>query len=304
MPELILHHYEMSPFARKIRLIFGMKGLAWRSVRIPVVMPKPDLTELTGGYRRTPVLQIGADIYCDTKLIARVIERLHPEPALVPRGQEASVHGLSRQGELSFMMAVTIFLGLGDVFDAAFVEDRRKMAPPGVDIDRAHLLLPTKLLQLQANLDLFERQLADGRPFLLGDAPTLADVSAHHPHQFLTRHPVTAKLLEDRRRVSAWLERVAAFGDGSRVELAAGEAIAIARAARPAGPADDPAALPESLAPGDPVVVLSEEPGSGSVRGELLASGLHQISVRRQSERAGELAVHFPREEYLLVRAR
>ena len=31
--------------------------------------------------------------------------------------------------------------------------------------------------------------------------------------------------------------------------------------------------------------------------------GLHEIAVRRDSERAGELVVHFPREDYLVVRA-
>ena len=117
MHEIILHHYDMSPFARKVRLMFGLKGLPWRSVQIPIVMPKPDLTELTGGYRRTPVLQIGADIYCDTKMCARLLERLHPVPSLFPNGDEASVWGLSRWSETSFMMAVTIFLGSGDVFD-------------------------------------------------------------------------------------------------------------------------------------------------------------------------------------------
>ena len=50
MSELILHHYDLSPYAEKIRLIMGYKGLAWKSVQIPMVMPKPDLTCLTGGY--------------------------------------------------------------------------------------------------------------------------------------------------------------------------------------------------------------------------------------------------------------
>jgi hypothetical protein len=68
MSELILHHYPTSPFAEKARLLLGFKGLSWRSVHISPVMPKPDLTALTGGYRKTPVLQIGADIYCDTSL--------------------------------------------------------------------------------------------------------------------------------------------------------------------------------------------------------------------------------------------
>ena len=88
MSELILHHYPTSPFAEKIRLLLGFKGLSWRSVKISPVMPKPDLTALTGGYRKTPVLQIGADIYCDTALIARRLEQEKVSPALFPEGQE------------------------------------------------------------------------------------------------------------------------------------------------------------------------------------------------------------------------
>ena len=84
MQELILHHYDMSPYAEKIRAILGYKGLSWRSALQPSVMPKPALTALTGGYRRIPVLQIGADIYCDTALIAARIESLHPAPPIFP----------------------------------------------------------------------------------------------------------------------------------------------------------------------------------------------------------------------------
>ena len=135
MHDLILHHYDMSPYAEKVRLMFGLKGLEWRSVQIPIVMPKPDLTELTGGYRRTPTLQIGADIYCDTHCIARVLDRLHPTPPLSPAGLEAVEHGLSRWSESTFMMVVLAYFGIGGVFPEEFIEDRRKtMVPPGMNI--------------------------------------------------------------------------------------------------------------------------------------------------------------------------
>jgi glutathione S-transferase len=302
MPEPILHHYEMSPYAEKIRLVFGLKGLAWRSVLIPIVMPKPDLTELTGGYRRTPTLQVGADVYCDTKVIAHVLDRLYPDPPLVPAGQEAAVHGLARLGEDAFMMVVVAFMGLGGIFDEAFMEDRRSMVPPGQDISKAPLVTPAKLEQLRANTDLFERQLAAGRPFLLGDAPTLADLAAYHPLMFLSRHPTTAKILAELRHVPAWMERVAAIGHGKRSELGSEEAVAIARDADPAPPPADPAPPPEGCAWGDSVLVLPEEFGSGNVQGELVPSEVHQIAVRRRSERAGDLVVHFPRREYLTIR--
>ena len=90
MTDIILHHYETSPYSEKVRLGLGLKGLAWGSVEIPVIMPKPDLTALTGGYRKTPVLQIGADIYCDSQLIMRELERRHPTPSFYPAGHGAA----------------------------------------------------------------------------------------------------------------------------------------------------------------------------------------------------------------------
>ena len=47
MTEPILHHYPASPFAEKIRTMLGFKRLGWKSVQIPVVLPKPDVVALT-----------------------------------------------------------------------------------------------------------------------------------------------------------------------------------------------------------------------------------------------------------------
>ena len=87
MPDLILHHYDLSPFGEKIRLAMGYKSLSWQSVEVPIWPPKPDLMPLTAGYRRAPVLQVGADVYCDTLLILRELDRRHPEPTLYPDEQ-------------------------------------------------------------------------------------------------------------------------------------------------------------------------------------------------------------------------
>lgn len=299
MPELILHHYDMSPYAEKVRLMMGLKSLSWRSVQIPMVMPKPDLTELTGGYRRTPTLQIGADIYCDTKMCALALERFQPEPSLFP-GDPATVWGVSRWAETSFMMAVGVFLGSGGLFNDEFIEDRKLMAPD-VDFSKAKLIVPAKLMQLRSNLDRLEQQLSDGRPYLLGETLSLADLSAYHAHRFLEVNKDTALLVAPLENMKAWLDRVAALGHGERSELDAKDAIAIARDATPES-ARESAPLPDGLAIGDSVVVMPEEPGSGTVPGELVASELHEFAIRRQSERAGELVVHFPREDYMVLK--
>jgi glutathione S-transferase len=303
VPELILHHYELSPYAEKIRLALGRKGLAWRSVQTPMVMPKPDHLELTGGYRRVPVLQIGADVYCDTHCIARVLDRVAPEPPLSPPGLEIEVHAVSRWAETTFMMAILALFGIGGVFPEEFVEDRRKtMVPPGMDLDRADMILPTKLVQIRANLDRLETVLADGRRFLLGAEPTLADLSAFHPLMALGLHERTAALLKPLARVPGWMERVRASGHGTRSDLSAADALAIARDATPAHFEGEPV-VPDGMALGAPVVVLADEYGSGAVAGRLAASDLHEIAVRRETARAGEVVVHFPREEYAVVAA-
>ncbi len=299
----ILHYYDLSPYAEKIRLCLGRKGLAWRSVQAPMVMPKPDLVELTGGYRRVPVLQLGADVYCDTHLIARVLDRLQPSPPLSPPGQETLERALSRWSEQSFMMVVLALFGMGGVFSEEFVEDRKKtMVPPGMNLDQTKLLVPTKLTQLRAQLDGLEQQLADGRAFLLGEEPSLADFSAFHPVGMLLAHPRMAALLEPLKRVPAWMARVRGVGHGRPEPMDSGEAIAVARAAEPAAYEGEPV-VPDGLTLGQRVAILPDEYGSGNVVGELAPSGLHEIAVRRRSERAGDLVVHFPREDYAVVAA-
>ena len=99
MSDIILHHYEMSPFSEKVRKYFAVKNMGWAAVEQPNIAPKPALTPLTGGYRRIPVMQIGAHIYCDTALIIDTLEARHPEPPLTPphlRGAAAIAGRLGR----------------------------------------------------------------------------------------------------------------------------------------------------------------------------------------------------------------
>ena len=85
MTDLILHQYQSSPFSEKVRCLLGYKGIDYKAVEIPVIMPKPDLMALTGGYRKTPVLQHGSDIYCDSAMICRFIEQIAPaKPVFAP----------------------------------------------------------------------------------------------------------------------------------------------------------------------------------------------------------------------------
>ena len=174
MADIILHHYETSPYSEKVRLGLGLKGLAWGSVEIPVIMPKPHLTALTGGYRKTPVLQIGADIYCDSQLIMRELERLHPSPSFYPAGHGAADALAWWAEKTTFSPAVSIaFAQRPDALPKGFLEDRAKFSGRNIDPAAMKAAVPNLLDQLRAHFDWLNQMLTDGRSFLQGSAASL-----------------------------------------------------------------------------------------------------------------------------------
>jgi glutathione S-transferase len=299
MSDIILHHFDISPFAEKARLALGLKGLAWRSVQIPLIMPKPDLTALTGGYRKTPVMQIGADIYCDTQRIAVELERRFPDPTLFPDGNEGLALALSAWSDKAFFEpGAGLSMGTNAEIPGPLLDDRKAFFN-FMDFDQLDASLPHLYGQLRSHATLVDRQLADGRPYLLGDRPGWADILAFFP-VWMTRGNVAdaAPLLAPLRSLAAWEARLAAIGHGERTDIEAEEALQIARATSTttatAVDADDPL----QLAAGDQVAVTPDDYGIVPVHGELVRLTVDDIAVRRTDQRAGEVVVNFPRRGY------
>lgn len=303
MSELILHHYPTSPFAEKARLLLGFKGLSWRSVKISPVMPKPDLTALTGGYRKTPVLQVGADIYCDTALIARRLEQEKTSPALFPEGQEMIVATFAAWiDSVVFQHAVSLvfqpesaavrFGKLPPEALKAFMADRAGLFSGGsatrVPLELAQHQWPTLMARLELQL---QREQGD---YLFGE-PSIADFALAHPLWFLKGTPVTAPLVDAYPAVSAWLARVLGFGHGASSEMSSEEALEVARNATPAALPDESWVDPNGFKAGQQVVIAATDYGVDPVAGELLFAGTEELILRRQEPRAGEVHVHFPR---------
>jgi glutathione S-transferase len=207
MTDIILHHYAVSPYAEKVRIGLGLKQAAWKSVDIPNVMPKPDLTPLTGGYRKTPVMQIGADIYCDTQLIMLELDRRLPSPPFLPKGREGEVRAITMWIDRNiFAPAVGVVMSqVADRFGEAFKKDRSEFSGRSFDPERLRAALPIVRDQTYALLSLAESMLADGRTFLLGREPSLADCALYNPVWFIQQQlgPGAAPL--DRLpRIVAW----------------------------------------------------------------------------------------------------
>ncbi|WP_298883559.1 glutathione S-transferase family protein [uncultured Bradyrhizobium sp.] len=307
MSEIILHHYQLSPYSEKIRLALGLKGQSWRSVEIPVWTPRPKLTPMTGGYRRTPILQIGAEFYCDTLLILRVIDTLGGAGALYPAGQEGLAKAFGWWIEKgSFMNAVCLAIGNMDgKIPQELVEERRPLFRVNLD---PQVLLPRRAIYLQrlkAHLTWLTEVLSDGRSFVLGQNPSAADLSAYHPIWFARQNggPEIVDLIAFEGVVDAWYARVAALGHGKHTDMTPDEAIEVARVTSPSEPDRiSSAAQNAGIRRGDWVSVTPDDYGN-PVHGSLLAWTADEIVIRHEDPSVGKVNLHFPTVGFDLVPA-
>lgn len=309
MNEIILHHYPASPFSEKVRLVFGYKKLAWKSVIIPSIMPKPDVVALTGGYRKTPFMQIGADIYCDSVLICDQLEKLQPEPTLYPAALEGNARIVAQWADTTlFWAAMAYNLGPKGAAQAfanappearqAFGEDRAKMSGSMTRLRPADASAAYKsyLQRLEAMLT--------QNSFLLSPAPTIADFAAYHSLWF-TRVcvPVMADIFQATPLVLNWMDSMAAYDQGKQEKFSASDAITLAANSTPAALASPIFQDEHGIALGTPVSIAAESFGAETTEGELIAATATQYALRRHDERAGTVHVHFPRIGYVLKAA-
>ncbi len=305
--EIILHNYPQSPVAEKVRVALGIKGLSWRSVEIPRLPPKPLLIKLTGGYRRTPVMQVGADIYCDSACIIKELERRTPEPTFFPTNDKGLVWCLARWTDMVlFDLSTRIVLGAaGDDLPADFAKDRGRLYF-GPDwrqsMKAAGANLPHLVSQIQAPLSWFDEQLADGRAFLLGERPAAIDAQIYFVIWFLRgRWDGGPPLLSQFPALERWEANVKAIGHGERSEMTGEQAIARAAACTPLAAIASSADDPQGLRPGMQVSIVSDiDAGERPVEGEIKAVTGQSITLGHSSKDLGEVCVHFPRAGYVV----
>ena len=305
MADIILHHYARSPFAEKVRLALGLKGLAWRSVTIPALLPRPALMTLTGGYRRTPVLQVGADIVCDTLAILRHIERMHPAPSLFPGASEGVATALGWWSEkASFVPAVGLVRGLSDAApDPAMSADRQAFFGFAIDAAATRAQQPAFLQRLAVHLAWLAQMMRDGRPYLLGAQSGAADLAAFHPLWFIRQNAGRAAegLLPGLALLQGWYGRVAAIGHGQPQDMAAADALQVAADAEPVEPDATVPDLP-GLRIGDTVSVTPDDSGRTPVRGTLRALTSDTVVLGRADPAVGRVNLHFPRAGFDIAR--
>ena len=300
MSDLIFHHYPQSPVAEKVRVAFGMKSLSWQSVEIPRLPPKPLLMPLTGGYRRTPVAQIGADIYCDSQNIFRMMDERQEGPSLVTPQSMIFASWLE-----STVFSLALRVVLTHAMDGAppeFIKDRGSLYfDKGWTEADMKAALPATTQQLHAALSLVEAQ-AGATPFMYGDTPSQADANIHYLMWFISgRWEGGADFLAPFAKLRAIDEAVVALGQGNVSEIPGEEALAIAKAATPTSPTGIMVHNHDGLAVGDDVMVRQAgQTADPDVTGRLRYIDDTRISLDISSDETGDIALHLPVLGYII----
>ncbi len=293
--DLILYHYPASPYAEKIRLMSGYLGLSWRSVEVPIQPPRETLALLAGGYRRIPVAQVGADIYCDTALISEQLLDLAEKPladdneSAILLGERAEQHAffaaIRQNSQWKTAIALTLKLGFKGML--AFAKDRVSFAAGYAPA----MLAPAQAKQVfEQYLHDLAAQLAD-EAFLGGDSPCLSDFRCYHPI-FLAIAFRSVKVSHIPKVVAAWMARLENFGWGQVSTVSDLDALKIAKAASPLAISEESAMHPEV---GEWVTVSPTDTGKVPVTGTLVGMDANCISLLRRSDNLGDVHVHFPR---------
>ena len=301
MTDIIFHHYPASPFSEKVRLMFGIKGLSWSSVVQPVIMPKPDLIPLTGGYRRIPVMQIGADVYCDSQVILAELERRFPNPSVVT-GADWAVNLWADR--IWFQASVAVIFGeIGDSIPKEFAEDREKLSGRPFDVVAMKAAAPFMKPQWRAYAAWLEDGLAKS-DFLGGTKPSLADVAAWMNVWWTgaAAPAVADQLLAGFDRTLAWRDRLRVIGHGRRRDMTPAEALEVAAAASPASALDTDPNDPSGLKPGDAAVVQADDYGRDPMAGTVVAVTRDRVTLARDAGDLGTIHLHVPRVGYVLSR--
>lgn len=305
MADIILHHYDVSPFSEKVRLLFGLKGIAWQSVIPPVIMPKPDLVPLTGGYRRIPVMQIGADVFCDSQVILAEIERRHPEPKAL-LGPSFAINLWADR--LFFQTTLPVLFGQfpPGQLDQAFIDDRTKLSGQPFNMDALKAAAPLMRGPWRAQAQWLEQALStSGGDFIFGKSPSIGDFSAYMNFWFLggSQGALVDELTRGMPRVAAWRKRVAAIGHGKRTNITAADALAVAKASEPNITLPHDPDDPSGIEPGEPAVVRADDYGREPLAGTLVAATAERIIIARKEPTLGRLHLHVPRVGFILTRS-
>ena len=261
--------------------------------------PKTDYFPLTGGYRRVPALQIGADIYCDSALVIRKLEELAPNPSVFPAeagGVAEMIADWADHRGFRWVLSA-VYPEFVSKASEAFVKDRTELIPD-LEPGRAKQLAPHAFEQFKQFVALVDRALA-AHAFLAGDSFSVADAACYHLITFSKLSPTIFGPVAECPRVLAWLERIAAFPPPKIEVKSSLYPLDVAHFSTPQDLGDFTDGS-DAFSLGDIVTVAPDDYAPHRVEGEIVKLAPNEVAVRQVTNRLGEIAIHFPRLGFVI----
>jgi glutathione S-transferase len=259
---------------------------------------------MTGGYRRIPVLQVGADMYCDTQLILRELERRCPTPSFFPDGDDGLPFAFSRWSDSTVFVECCVRMAFAPVADSLppeLVADRARLylGPTG-DFKKEQADMPHVIAQFKPQMGWIEKRLNSGGPYIHGPEPGMNDLLAWYIVWFVKgRYPDADALFADFPKINAWSDKMTAIGHGNPTDMSKGDALAIANSTSPEPAQTSGTNDAQSLVPGMNVAVSAiGDSGEVPVSGAIRCVTMDSITLDIHHASCGDVAVHFPRVGY------
>jgi hypothetical protein len=116
---------------------------------------------------------------------------------------------------------------------------------------------------------------------------------------FAGNAPSLAAEINQHKAIGKWLQTIRDMGEGQRSNMAASDALAIAREATPDGTPPADAIDDEALPVGQMIAIKPNDYGQEVTTGEIIWATPEAIAVRRTDAQVGNVLVHYPRLGYL-----
>lgn len=187
-----LYHYDASPFSRKLVWYLALRQLPYTEVKQPFTLPRPDIQAIGVGYRRMPLMTIGKDVYCDTRIMLRKLEELFPDGkigATTPEGRTIEKLLDVWHNEAGLFMKGVQVLPPAFFKNEKFIKDRQEFTGRPFSAAVMEKLRPEALMYVRDAFSVLEDLLSDDREWLLNTPkPSLCDVEGELAPTYTNTH--------------------------------------------------------------------------------------------------------------------
>lgn len=284
----------MSPYSEKLRLALGIYHRKWLSFAVPAQPPRPFLRGLIGGYRRIPVLQLGAHFFCDSRLAIIALEgesaalgAVAPEDQSLCRTAEEEIFFAVMAAAPTRRVVRYLLKNVGLMGLPRFLKDRASM------MTNATVTLPSRT-DARDQIARFGAELGarlKTQAFLSGSKVGLIDLCCYHP-LWMGANLDRALVATLPECVSRWMTSVKQFGHGTSSE--ASESTVMSAIARDSNEDNGLRIDAMPFEPYQSVGVGPSDYGRDISTGQLVKIDSLEIVIRRSLDTGGYVYLHFP----------